>query len=127
MNEQINRLNWFEIPVNDIARAKHFYQVVFSIHLHQDSIMNMQIAFFPYIAGNGKAGGALVKSDFHKPSKEGTLIYLNANPDLANVLEKIKAEGGKVILPKTLISPETGYMAFFEDSEGNGIGLHSKS
>jgi predicted enzyme related to lactoylglutathione lyase len=126
MNEQTNSLNWFEIPVNDMARAKHFYQVIFSIHLHEDNMMNMQTAFFPYASGNGKVSGALVKSDFHNPGKEGTMIYLNANPDLSNVLEKVESQGGKTLMQKTLISPEIGYMAFIEDSEGNKIGLHSQ-
>jgi predicted enzyme related to lactoylglutathione lyase len=127
MNDQTNSLNWFEIPVVDMARAKHFYQVIFSIHMHEDSMMGMQMATFPITPGNGKVGGALVKSEFNKPSMEGILIYLNANPDLDNVLAKVDAEGGKVLVPKTLINEQIGYMAFFMDTEGNRIGLHSQA
>jgi len=127
MNDQTNSLNWFEIPVMDMARAKHFYQVIFSIHMQEDSMMGMQMASFPYIPGNGKVGGALVKSEFNKPSMEGILIYLNANPDLDNVLSKVEAEGGKILVPKTLINEQIGYMAFFMDTEGNRIGLHSQA
>ena len=88
--------------------------------------MKMQMAYFPAVPGSGKASGALVKSGFHKPSKEGCVIYLNANPDLTAVLEKIEAEGGKILMPKTKITDEVGYMAFFEDTEGNSVALHSQ-
>src|SRR6187200_2791329 len=81
MNETTNSLNWFEIPVTDMARAKHFYQVIFGIHMHEEDMMKMTMAYFPFQPGSGRASGALVKSDFHKPSKEGAIIYLNANPD----------------------------------------------
>ena len=127
MNETTNSLNWFEIPVTDMERAKHFYQVAFGIHMPEEEMMKMKMAFFPYTPGSGRASGALVKSDFHKPSKEGSIIYLNANPDMNDVLQRIQSEGGKVIMPKTKITDEIGYMAFFEDTEGNAVALHSQS
>jgi predicted enzyme related to lactoylglutathione lyase len=61
----------------------------------------------------------------HRPSDAGAIIYLNANPDLQTVVNKIEKAGGKVIRPKTLIDENTGYMAFFYDTEGNAVGLHS--
>lgn len=72
-------------------------------------------------------GGALVDSGgFHKPSAtDGPLIYLNGNPDVQNVLDKVEAAGGKIMVPKTQISPEYGYMAVFMDTEGNRIAVHS--
>lgn len=126
MNDQTNSLNWFEIPVTDMARAKHFYQTAFGIHMHEEEMMKMTMAYFPGTPGNGKASGALVKSDFHKPSAEGSIIYLNANPDLADILQRIEAEGGKVVMPKTKITDEIGYMSFFIDTEGNQVALHSQ-
>jgi uncharacterized protein len=126
MDATTNSLNWFEIPAADITRARHFYQVIFSLHMDVTEMMGMQMAFFPSEDGSGKASGALVQSDFHKPSQEGVVIYLNANPIMDPVLEKIASEGGKVIMPKTEITPEMGYMAFFIDTEGNKIGLHSQ-
>lgn len=126
MNQETNALNWFEIPVTDMTRAKHFYQVVFSIHMEDMNMSNVEMAAFPYAPGTGKASGALAKSDFHKPSVDGTVVYLNANPDMSLILEKIEAEGGKIVMGKTLIDPEIGYMAFFEDTEGNRIALHSQ-
>lgn len=72
-------------------------------------------------------GGAICNSGgFHKPSStDGPLIYMNGNPDLERILNKIEAAGGKILVPKTEISPEYGFMAVFIDCEGNRIGLHS--
>ena len=120
-----NALNWFEISVSDMARARKFYEAVFSIELYETEMMGMKMAFFPADGMNGKVGGGLVEGPYHKPGADGAKIYLNANPDLNNVLGKIDAAGGTVTMPKTLINEETGYMAFFIDSEGNSVGLHS--
>ena len=127
METTTNSLNWFEIPVTDMQRAKHFYQVIFGMHMNETEMMGMQMAFFPYENGSGRASGALVKSDQHKPSKEGVLVYLNANPSMDSVLEKIEPMGGAIQMPKTQIAPEIGYMAFFTDTEGNRIALHSQN
>ncbi len=118
-----NALNWFEISISDVARAKKFYETILDIELFQMEMMGMDMLMFP--SQNPKSSGALVKSPYHTPSKSGSIIYLNANPDLQIVLDKIEAAGGKVTMPKSLINPETGYMAFFEDSEGNVVALHS--
>jgi len=118
-----NALNWFEIPVKDIARAKRFYETIFNIDMQLIEMMGMQMVMFP--SESPKSGGALVKSPNHKPSSEGALIYLNGNPDLQAVLDRIEAAGGKITMPKTFINTETGSMAFFLDTEGNLVGVHS--
>jgi predicted enzyme related to lactoylglutathione lyase len=127
MDPKANSLNWFDIPVTDMDRAKHFYQVIFSQHMEEMDMMGMRMAMFPGEEGDGKAHGALVQSESHKPSTEGVTIYLNANPDMAMVLEKVEPMGGKILMPKTQISAEIGYMAFFTDTEGNKVGLHSQN
>jgi predicted enzyme related to lactoylglutathione lyase len=127
MDNTTNALNWFEIPVTDMARAKHFYQVAFSIHMEDMNMPGMEMSGFPMDMGSGKVSGALVKSGDHKPSTDGITIYLNANPDMSDVLQRIQSEGGQILLGKTQITPEVGYMAFFIDSEGNKIGLHSQN
>ena len=66
-----------------------------------------------------------MKSAFHKPAKEGIIVYLNANPNMSLILDLIKATGCPVLMPKTQINLETGYMAIFLDTEENKIGLHS--
>lgn len=125
MDSNANTLNWFEISVNDMDRAKKFYETVFGIKMEQMDMMGMKMAMFPAENMNGKVSGALVQGPMHKPSADGAKIYLNGNPDLGIALGKVEGAGGKVTMPKTKISDEIGYMAFFTDSEGNTMALHS--
>lgn len=117
-----NALNWFEIPVTDVSRAKKFYETVFDIEMQQIEMLGMQMVMFP--SQNPKTGGALVQSPNHKPGTEGSIVYLNGNPDLQSVLDRIESAGGKITMPKTSIG-KNGNMAFFIDTEGNLVGLHS--
>ncbi len=89
-------------------------------------MMKMKMAFFPASPGSGKANGGLIQSGMHKPCDYGALIYLNANPDLQIVQDRIEKAGGKVITPKTQITEEIGYMAYFHDTEGNHVAIHSQ-
>lgn len=125
MTAKENALNWFEISVSDINRAKKFYETVFGIEMQQQEMMGMQMAFFPSEDMNGKVSGGLVQGPMHKPSADGAKIYFNGNPDLSDALSRIEKAGGKVTMPKTKISDDIGYMAFFVDSEGNNVALHS--
>ena len=125
MTEQENSLNWFEISVADIDRASKFYEAILGIKMEKMEMMGMKMAGFPYDPKSGKASGCLCQSSMHKPSLDGAKIYLNGNPDLANALGKVEAAGGKVVMPKTKISDDIGHMAFFIDSEGNNVALHS--
>jgi predicted enzyme related to lactoylglutathione lyase len=127
MDGSVNALNWFEIPVNDIARAKKFYEDIFSIKMDTMEMMGMQMAFFPMENMSGHVSGGLVQGPMHKPSADGAKIYLNGNPDLDVALSKVEAAGGKVTMPKTKITDDIGYMAFFMDTEGNGVALHSNN
>lgn len=124
MDETTNSLNWFEIPAKDLARAKKFYETVLGIKLSLMEMPGMQSAMFPMSPGSGKANGCLAKSTMHKPAKSGCVVYLNANPDLKTSLSKVARAGGTVVMPKTSIGPN-GFMAFFLDTEGNRVGLHS--
>jgi predicted enzyme related to lactoylglutathione lyase len=129
MNKNVNAVNWFEIPATDINRAKSFYENIFSIEMEPVmDMMGMQMSFFPAEQGNGKVSGGLVKSEMHTPSTDGAVVYLNANEaGMENVLNKVSTSGGQVVMPKTQISPEIGYMAFFIDTEGNKMALHSQN
>jgi uncharacterized protein len=124
-----NALNWFEIPVTDTARAKKFYETILDVQLMTQDMNGMEMTYFPFDPAmqNGKVSGALVKSENHKPSADGAVIYLNANPAIQTVVDKIETAGGNVIMPKTLISEEIGYMAFFMDTEGNRMALHASN
>ena len=63
----------------------------------------------------------------YTPSEHGVAIYLNANPNIQAVIDRIEPAGGKIIIPRTQISPEIGYMAFFLDTEGSRLALHAQN
>jgi predicted enzyme related to lactoylglutathione lyase len=125
MTAKENALNWFEISATDISRATKFYETIFGIQLRQQEMMGLKMALFPSEDMNGKVSGGLIQGPLHKPSADGAKIYLNGNPDLANALSKIEKAGGKVLMPKTKITDEIGFMAYFTDTEGNTVALHS--
>lgn len=122
-----NAISWFEIPATDLTRATKFYETIFSTSLIAMDMPNIRMRLFPIEDMQNGIGGAVVDSGgFHKPSMtDGPLIYLNANPDVQNILSKVAAAGGKIVVPKTEISEAFGYMAIIIDTEGNRIGLHS--
>ncbi|QQR88331.1 MAG: VOC family protein [Flavobacteriales bacterium] len=125
MNVTTNSINWFEIPTVDIKRARAFYEKVFGISMHETEMMGMKMAFFPYQPGSGKAAGSLVQGPMHKVHQDGCVIYLNGDPDLSAALEKVETAGGRIVMPKTSLG-DFGNMAFFIDTEGNKVGLHSQ-
>jgi predicted enzyme related to lactoylglutathione lyase len=83
------------------------------------------MAIFPSQPEAPGSDGALVHlPEFYKPSPDGTLIYLlSSSDDVNDELSRVEAAGGKILMPKKQISPEIGYMALIQDSEGNRIGL----
>jgi len=120
-------ISWFEIPTTDINRAQKFYEAIFSITMVPMDLPNIKMRMFQLDDMMTQVGGALVDSGgFHKASAtDGPLVYLNGNPDVQIILDRVEAAGGKIMLPKTEISPEYGFMAVIYDTEGNRIGLHS--
>lgn len=120
-------ISWFEIPATDLGRAQKFYETIFQFKMEPLDLDNIKMRMFPVEDMMTGIGGAICDSGgFHKPSAtDGPLIYLNGNPDVQLILDRIEGAGGQIIVPKTQISPEIGYMAVFMDSEGNRIALHS--
>lgn len=120
-------ISWFEIPVANLERATAFYETIFHTKLMPIEMPNIRMRLFPLQDEVQGVGGALVDSGgFHRPSMtDGPLIYLNGNPDLQEVLNRITAAGGTILVPKAQISDSHGFMAVFFDSEGNRVGLHS--
>lgn len=116
-----NIANWFEIPVKDLDRAGKFYEKVFDVKLTIEG----HVAFFPYAKEGPGAAGSLTKFESYEPSHSGTLMYLGVD-DIDEALRRVNANGGKTLLPKTKIGiSEFGFIAHFEDCEGNRVGLHS--
>ena len=122
-----NAISWFEIPTTDLERATSFYETIFDTKLIPLDMPQLQMRMFPLEDMMTGVGGALSYSPgFYSPSAtEGTLVYLNANPDVQIVLDRIEAAGGKIAVPKTEITPEHGHMAVIIDTEGNRVALHS--
>lgn len=119
-------ISWFEISATDLSRAQKFYEEIFGMQMIPMDNDGYQMRMFPLEDPmNGVGSAVVLQSDFHQPASSGTLIYLNANPDVQLVADKVEAAGGKVVVPKMEISPDYGYMAVIIDTEGNRIGLHS--
>ena len=124
MASQTNPITWFEIYVEDLERAKAFYERVFHYSLiPEKSDGSFEAYRFPgAMPGNG-AMGALIKHPMRKPSQEGTLVYFHCD-DCAVQVELAKKNGGDIFKPKWSIGQD-GYIAIIGDTEGNAIGLHS--
>lgn len=121
-----NAISWFEIPASNLERATKFYESIFGVKLNPLDLPNIKMRMFPLDDMMGVGGAVVDSGGFHKPSTtDGPMIYLNGNPDCQKILDKVEAAGGKIMVPKTEISPEYGYMAVIIDTEGNRIGLHS--
>lgn len=121
-----NAISWVEIPATDLERAQKFYETIFDIRMIPMDLANIKMRMFPLENMMGVGGAICQAPGFYEPSATGgPLVYLNANPDVQLVLDKIAAAGGTIMVPKTQISPEYGHMAVFTDTEGNRIALHS--
>ena len=120
-----NVINWFEIPASNLDRAASFYEKVLGGTCHRETMGELDMAFLP-MQGEG-VGGALVKGESYVPTASGSMVYLNGGDDLSEPLGRVEAAGGKVLLPKTKITDEIGYMGLFIDSEGNRVAFHSQN
>jgi uncharacterized protein len=125
---QKNAISWFEIPATDLNRAQKFYETILDVSLTPLDLGNFKMRMFPLEDRSGVGGAVVYSEGYYTPSAtHGPLIYLNANPDVQHVLDKVEKAGGKITVPKTEVSPEYGFMAVITDTEGNRIALHSVS
>jgi len=118
-----NLINWFEIPAMDFSRAVSFYKAILGLEIKETEIFGTKMGFLPTDGTN--VSGAIVQGEDYKPSTDGVIAYLNGRNDLQTVLDKVEINNGKVIVPKTQISPEMGYFGMFIDTEGNKMAVHS--
>jgi uncharacterized protein len=118
-----NPVNWFEIPVLNLDRAKKFYEDVFAFQFTAETMEPYSLAFFPMAEGASGATGALIQGGTYKPSHTGTIVYFSV-ADIDEILRRVTANGGKTVLPKKSIG-QYGFIAHFDDSEGNRLALHS--
>lgn len=120
-----NLISIVEIPVSDYARASTFYQTILNLTITPMNMDGNQMGVLPN--DSGTVNVVLVKGNDYKPTADGAVLYLNAGSNLQPTLDLVAKNGGQVIVPKTLISPEMGYFALFIDTEGNKLGLHSSN
>lgn len=113
---------YFEIPVTDMNRAIAFYQAIFGFTFKRTKIDNYEMALFPFDENKAGISGALAKGDIYKPTKNGVVLYFKTE-NIDHILKEVEANNGKILYPKTS-NGELGFVAEFEDSEGNRIALH---
>jgi len=125
MTSPDNPVTWFEIPATDLNRAKAFYEHVLGVTLTIANMGGSEMAWFPMKQGAAGATGTLIKAEGYEPSQAGTLVYL-AVTDIEGSLRRVEAKGGKTLLPKMSIG-EHGFIAHFQDCEGNRVAFHSRA
>jgi predicted enzyme related to lactoylglutathione lyase len=117
-----NPVIYFEIPVTDLERAIKFYKAVFLFDFQREIIDHNEMALFPFYDGNTGISGALAKGEIYKPTHNGVVVYFKTE-NIDETLKLVVANGGQILYPKTS-NGDLGYVAEFEDSEGNRIALH---
>lgn len=118
-----NPVGWFEIYVDDMSRAKAFYESVFGARLSPLDSPGMEMQAFPMESNAYGAPGALVRMPGMSAGGNSVIIYFSC-ADCAVEAEKAARSGGRIAKPKFSIG-QYGHIALVFDSEGNMIGLHS--
>jgi hypothetical protein len=118
-----NPVGWFEIYVQDIERAKPFYEAVFQVKLQEIESPGMALWGFPMSMEHYGASGALVKMEGVPSGGNSTLVYFSC-VDCAVEASRVAAAGGRLQKEKFAIG-QYGYIALALDTEGNMFGLHS--
>lgn len=120
----INPVGWFEIYVQDSARAKTFYESVFQVKLTKLNSPEIEMWAFPISMESTGASGALVRMPGFPSGGNSTLVYFSC-VDCAVEEERVKAAGGRIQRPKMSIG-EYGFITLAFDTESNMFGLHSQ-
>jgi predicted enzyme related to lactoylglutathione lyase len=123
MTPNRNPVGWFEIYVQDMARAKAFYEKTLEVTFQKLESPDLEMWAFPFDMNAPGAGGTLVKMEGKDSGSGGTIIYFSC-ADCAVEAGRAAQHGGKVVKEKFSIG-DYGFIAFVEDTEGNMIGLHS--
>ena len=118
-----NPVHWFEIHVQDMDRARRFYETVLDVKLQRLDSADAEMWAFPMSMEHAGSGGSLVKVDGVRSGGNSTLVYF-ACEDCAIEADRIESAGGKVQQQKLSIG-EHGHIVLALDTEGNMIGLHS--
>jgi predicted enzyme related to lactoylglutathione lyase len=119
-----NPVGWFEIYVQDMERAKQFYETVFETKLEKLNSSGPEMWGFPMAADRRGAAGALVKMPGFPSGGNSTLVYFSC-ADCAREGGRVVKAGGRIQQEKMSIG-EYGFIVLAHDTEGNLIGLHSR-
>ena len=118
-----NSVGWFEIYVDDMSRAKAFYENVFGVRLEKLDNPKIEMWSFPSQQESYGAAGALVGMPGFGAGANSVLVYFTC-ADCAVEAAKAVNAGGRIQKEKESIG-QYGYIALVFDTEGNMIGLHS--
>lgn len=116
---------WFEIYVQNLDRAKKFYEAVFQLKLEKLNSPSPELEMWSFPADTNRwgAGGALVKADGVPSGGNSTLVYF-ACKDCSVEEGRARRYGGSIYRNKMSIG-EYGFISLVSDTEGNMFGLHS--
>ena len=117
-----NAVAWFEIYVQDIERAKKFYETVFNVKLERLQ-SDLEMWAFPMAMGQWGAGGSIVKMDGMHSGGNSTIVYFSC-ADCAVEAARVVPAGGKIFKEKMSIG-QYGFIALGTDPDGNMFGMHS--
>jgi len=123
MNPNHNPVGWFEIYVQDMERAKAFYQNTFQVTLDRLDSPGLELWAFPMQPDNPGCAGALVRMEGKDSGTGGTIVYFSCT-DCAVEASRAVQNGGRIQKPKVSIG-QYGFISLIYDTEGNMIGLHS--
>ncbi|MEZ5421515.1 MAG: VOC family protein [Pyrinomonadaceae bacterium] len=118
-----NPIGWFEIYVQDMARAKAFYEAVFATRLERLERPEIEMWAFPMQPDGTGSAGSLVKYEGYPSGGNSTLVYFSC-ADCSIEAKRASENGGKIFKDKFSIGP-FGFISLVVDTEGNMIGLHS--
>jgi uncharacterized protein len=118
-----NPVGWFEIYVQDMDRAKKFYESVLQFKLEKLDSPGLEMWSFPMAMDGYGASGALVKMEGFPAGGNSTLVYFSCT-DCADEAGRVVKSGGRIQREKMSIG-QYGFIALAIDTEGNMFGLHS--
>ncbi len=121
----VNPVGWFDIHVSNLDRAKKFYETVLNVQLTDLPIEWGKQSLFPFDHESPNISGALVENVDMIPNGNNTVVYFETEDCIAEE-QRIEEAGGKIVRPKMSIGA-FGFVSIFIDSEGNTIGLHSRT
>ncbi len=120
-----NPVGWFEIYVQDMDRARAFYQAVLGVRLEPLEVGDIEMFAFPMDMDATGSGGSLIRVPGVASGGTGTMVYFNCE-DCAVEESRVEEAGGTVERPKMDIG-DYGFVSVIKDPDGNVFGLHSLS